>query len=451
MAKEIKVRERHIGEYKPDPNNVREHNARGQAALVDSLHEVGAARSLVADADDTIQAGNGVWEAAAEAGIENVIEIETDGDAIIVHKRRDLTDEKADMKQKLAIYDNRASELSNWNFPGLASAIKDLEARGALSHQLFADYEIKPLVETDWTLENTIDQDRIEVEIEREKIKDIKPNPRNLPLDVIFTFDNQGDPSCTIAYKAGFGIGTRSNPQALRSVERWNWRFGLVFIDNEYKNYDHEFHMKVLEFHRPKYATVRDIMTEAQCEAAGIAYYPFEQVMEFAAEAAQYAENVIVIPKYDCFDRIPDEYVLGYSVPSSYGGTPVPAEKFRGRRVHLLGGSWKRQLEYLHFLGDDVVSLDTNWIHKVAQYGHFVWPDGRCGNIYEDLHLNVNNGLYTAFAISAGHIGRAVFELTHQKELEPTATGEGTELNELDLEILPDDREEPVKDLGDGA
>lgn len=100
--------------------------------------------------------------------------------------------------------------------------------------------------------------------------------------------------------------------------------------------------------------------------------------------------------------------MLGYSVPTSHGGTPLSVDLFRGRRVHLLGGSWRAQLDFLAALGDDVVSLDNNYIRKQAGFGSFVYPDGSSGGLTEDLHLGVANPRYTAAAISFGCIASAV-------------------------------------------
>jgi hypothetical protein len=47
--------------------------------VVDALHEVGAARSIVIDENSVILAGNGVTEAAAEAGITKVRIIDVAG------------------------------------------------------------------------------------------------------------------------------------------------------------------------------------------------------------------------------------------------------------------------------------------------------------------------------------------------------------------------------------
>jgi DNA modification methylase len=86
--------------------------------VVDALQHVVAARSIVIDEDNVILAGNGVTEAAAEAGITKVRVIEAAGDELIAVKRTGLTDEQ---KRALAIYDNRTGELASWNFEQLAA------------------------------------------------------------------------------------------------------------------------------------------------------------------------------------------------------------------------------------------------------------------------------------------------------------------------------------------
>lgn len=100
-----------IGDLKHDQRNPRKHNPRNLQVIVDSLHDVGFARSIVIDEDNTILAGNGVTEAAAIAGIEKVVEVEADGNTIIAVRRRGLTDEQ---KQRLKYFDNRSGELAEW-------------------------------------------------------------------------------------------------------------------------------------------------------------------------------------------------------------------------------------------------------------------------------------------------------------------------------------------------
>lgn len=120
---EVGVEEiKHIGQLIPDPQNARSHNERNIKQIVDSLQEVGAARSIVLDEDNVILAGNGVTEAAAIAGIENVRVIEADGNEIIAVKRRGLTPEQ---KRRLALWDNRAAELATWNGDVLAEMYQE--------------------------------------------------------------------------------------------------------------------------------------------------------------------------------------------------------------------------------------------------------------------------------------------------------------------------------------
>jgi hypothetical protein len=107
----------HIKDLKPDPDNLREHNPRNIGLIADTLQSVGAARSIVIDDDDVILAGNGVVEAAGQAGITKVRVIEADGSEIIAVRRRGLTDQQ---KLDLAIADNRANELSAWKPDALA-------------------------------------------------------------------------------------------------------------------------------------------------------------------------------------------------------------------------------------------------------------------------------------------------------------------------------------------
>lgn len=174
----------------------------------------------------------------------------------------------------------------------------------------------------------------------------------------------------------------------------------VIFIDNDYFHYDHALHLEAVKRYRPKYATVRDLMTSSQCQQAGIPYYSFEQVMDWAAELAEYAHNVIVIPKYDCLERIPAQYVLGYSIPTSHGGTPMPFAMFQGRPIHLLGGSPSKQIAYWQADPADVVSIDNNYILKAARYGQAWCADGQDRSITELGFGAVTTPLYLALVIS---------------------------------------------------
>jgi len=115
-----------IADLTPDERNARKHNPRNIGMIMDSLQQVGAARSIVVDEDGKILAGHGVIEAAAEAGIERVQVVDADGETIIAVRRSGLT---AEQKVKLALYDNRTAELAEWD----AEVLSELGAEIDLS------------------------------------------------------------------------------------------------------------------------------------------------------------------------------------------------------------------------------------------------------------------------------------------------------------------------------
>jgi len=127
----------HIGQLKPDTRNPRKHNPRNIGMIVDSLHHVGAARSIVIDEDDNILAGNGVVEAAAQAGIERVRVVEADGQELIAVRRRGLTQEQ---RQKLKYYDNQTGAIAEWDAGRIAADISQgMDLKGIFDAQELAD------------------------------------------------------------------------------------------------------------------------------------------------------------------------------------------------------------------------------------------------------------------------------------------------------------------------
>lgn len=130
----------HISQLKFDKRNPRKRTQRNLKIITDSLQEVGAARSIVIDEDDSILAGNGVVEAATLAGIEKVIEVEADGETIIAVRRRGLTEAQ---RQKLKYYDNRSAMLADWDIEVI---LADMESGLDLS-QLWQGDELAALLE----------------------------------------------------------------------------------------------------------------------------------------------------------------------------------------------------------------------------------------------------------------------------------------------------------------
>jgi len=101
-----------LSDLKQDRNNARKHNPRNIGMVANAIREVGVARSGVIDEDGNILAGNGTFEALAEAGIENIKIVKANGNEWVVVQREGLSDEQ---KVKLALYDNRSAELADWD------------------------------------------------------------------------------------------------------------------------------------------------------------------------------------------------------------------------------------------------------------------------------------------------------------------------------------------------
>lgn len=150
--------------------------------------------------------------------------------------------------------------------------------------------------------------------------------------------------------------------------------FPLYFADQDWRNPDRERYMAALSEHRPAMATVLDWERQDQLSV----------VLDWAEEAAQYVERVLIIPKViggvsDIPRRIGGrDVVLAYSVPTRYAGTELPVWEFAGWPVHLLGGSPQAQMQLYLYLRhiSDVVSVDGNYAQKMAtKYCQF-WVPG---------------------------------------------------------------------------
>lgn len=138
-----KITRKKLTDYLPDDHNANAGTERGLQMIEDSLQQDGVGRSIVADANGRVPAGNKTLEAAMNAGITEVIEIETDGNALIVHKRSDwdLSDPTG-AARRYAYRDNRAAEVGlSWSADQIAA---DVEAGVDLSG-MFADYELSAI------------------------------------------------------------------------------------------------------------------------------------------------------------------------------------------------------------------------------------------------------------------------------------------------------------------
>jgi hypothetical protein len=124
----------------PDPRNARRHGPRNVGMITDSLHAVGAARSIVIDEDNVILAGNATVDAAAVAGITKVQIVDADGSTIIAVRRTGLSKLQ---KIRLALDDNRSAELAEgWN----ADVLTALQADGVPLDSHFTPDELEKLL-----------------------------------------------------------------------------------------------------------------------------------------------------------------------------------------------------------------------------------------------------------------------------------------------------------------
>lgn len=145
---EPKVTRRKLSDYRQHSNNPNRHTERGLQIVEDSVNYNGAGRSGLAANDGTLLAGNGTWEAMERAGIQEVIEVETDGHQWVIVKRNDLAPDDPRSKA-LMVSDNRASELGyDPDSAMLGALLADIAAQD--EHLLrgagFTDSEVEQLI-----------------------------------------------------------------------------------------------------------------------------------------------------------------------------------------------------------------------------------------------------------------------------------------------------------------
>lgn len=104
-----------IKDLRFDDKNFNDHTEFGMSLLEKSLQDYGAGRSILIDKNNNIIAGNGIVEAAAQAGIENVRIIETQGDELVAVKRTDV-DLNTQKGREMAFADNATASVDlSWN------------------------------------------------------------------------------------------------------------------------------------------------------------------------------------------------------------------------------------------------------------------------------------------------------------------------------------------------
>jgi hypothetical protein len=102
----------------PDINNANNGTDAGKLMLDHSMEELGAGRSVLVDKNGRLISGNKTALAAAEAGIEDVLLVPSDGSKLVVVKRSDLDlfDPADTRARRMALADNRVGQVNlSWD------------------------------------------------------------------------------------------------------------------------------------------------------------------------------------------------------------------------------------------------------------------------------------------------------------------------------------------------
>jgi len=177
-------------------------------------------------------------------------------------------------------------------------------------------------------------------------------------IDIITT----GRPDLT-AYAEKYGWLTGARTDNLTEYERAGQP--VDFIDLHWEDPDRDALLAGVKEHRPKYVVAGDYDGEN-----------YESVNQFGDRLRRWAENVIIVPHDPGeVEHVPDWAVVGYSTPTGYNGTDAPVWEYYGRDVHVLGGTMNQIELVAASLRNDIVSIDTNTMHRDAtQYGEYWTP-----------------------------------------------------------------------------
>lgn len=118
-----------LTDYTQDNHNANRGTDRGQQELTKSVQRLGLGRSILTDKEGRIIAGNKTYETATKNGIAKVIEVETDGDTLVVVKRTDLDLDKHIKARELAYADNKiAQDNLDWDLDVLKTDLAVLKS-----------------------------------------------------------------------------------------------------------------------------------------------------------------------------------------------------------------------------------------------------------------------------------------------------------------------------------
>jgi hypothetical protein len=187
----------------------------------------------------------------------------------------------------------------------------------------------------------------------------------------------------------------------LRDVRRFD---RLGFLDINWKDYRFQQHLRAAVETKPLLTVARDVEDRRQLPG----------ILDEAYELAEHATHVIIVPKDESLaneleNLIPKQFLLGYSVPTKYGGTKIAPAAFE-RPVHLLGGRPDVQRRLANTLS--VVSIDCNRFTLDATFGDFFdgqifrpHPVGGYDRCIQDSIRNINR-LWKSYTLDNSSPGK---------------------------------------------
>ena len=172
------------------------------------------------------------------------------------------------------------------------------------------------------------------------------------------------------------------------------------FLDINWQNYSFKRHLAAVKSVMPTMTVAQDITNVED----------LERTLDQARELASYCKSVVIVPKAPSLalklsTLIPEDFLLGYSVPTRHGSTALPPHVFN-RPVHLLGGRPDVQRRLANLM--PVASLDCNRFTLDAAFGDYFdgetfrpHPVGGYEKCVSDSIVNINS-LWTDYQPAKG-------------------------------------------------
>lgn len=139
MGRKAKAAPGGVDELRFDRHNFRDHDEYNLGLIEASIEEVGYARSVLADGQNELIAGNGVVQVAQQRKGTRIKVVDSDGRRVIAVRRRGLT---AEQKERLSLWDNQTAATSAWNRELLSMVRRERDILG----RYFYDDEIEALL-----------------------------------------------------------------------------------------------------------------------------------------------------------------------------------------------------------------------------------------------------------------------------------------------------------------